>query len=543
MKKIIIASVLFFIAAELFSQFPQKMTYQAVVRDPGSVLITDSPVGIQISILQGSSTGTVVYSEAQNQSTNTNGLLTIEIGGGTGFDTITWANGPYYLKTEIDPSGGTTYTVTSVSQLLSVPFALHAKTAENALTTETDPVYSTSEAVNITAADITNLSNLSGTNTGDQNLAGYVENADLSTVVPANETDPVFSIHPSYGISSTNITNWNTAYSWGNHASIGYLTSITETDPVFSGHASFGISSTNITNWNTAYGWGNHVGLYRPVSYVPDWTEITSKPTTISGYGITDAVTLTGNQTIGGNKTFTGTISASNLTVTNVANPVNTQDAATKNYVDASVAPLVTNGVNLGDMQYWDGTDWQIVPAGTQGQFLTNCYGIPTWTTSGDCPPFSIGDTGPAGGLVFYDKGAYSAGWRYLEAAPLSTEWSVKQWGCSGTATGATATAIGTGEANTATIVSLCAETNRAAKLCSDLVYGMYDDWFLPSESELNLIYTNLYGAGLGGFSGASYWSSTESSALNARKQNFGNGFVGTDAKTLIYYVRAIRAF
>jgi hypothetical protein len=72
------------------------------------------------------------------------------------------------------------------------------------------------------------------------------------------ETDPVFSASAASGITSTNITNWNTAYSWGDHSTEGYLTSFTETDPVFSASAASGITSTNITNWNTAYGWGDH---------------------------------------------------------------------------------------------------------------------------------------------------------------------------------------------------------------------------------------------------------------------------------------------
>ena len=72
------------------------------------------------------------------------------------------------------------------------------------------------------------------------------------------ESDPVFTGSPAYGITSTNISNWNTAYGWGNHASVGYLTSFTETDPVFLASAAAGITTTNISNWNTAYGWGNH---------------------------------------------------------------------------------------------------------------------------------------------------------------------------------------------------------------------------------------------------------------------------------------------
>jgi hypothetical protein len=81
---------------------------------------------------------------------------------------------------------------------------------------------------------------------------------DAGYLTSFTEADPVFSASAAAGISATNITNWNTAYAWGNHASAGYLTSFTETDPVFSASAASGITSTNITNWNTAYGWGDH---------------------------------------------------------------------------------------------------------------------------------------------------------------------------------------------------------------------------------------------------------------------------------------------
>ena len=133
MKKIysILAGLL--LTASVFAQAPQKMSYQAVIRNSSNTLITSAPIGMQISVLQGSSTGTAVYVETQTPSTNANGLASVEIGGGTvvsgNFSAINWANGPYFIKTETDPTGGTAYTITGTNELMSVPYALNAANA------------------------------------------------------------------------------------------------------------------------------------------------------------------------------------------------------------------------------------------------------------------------------------------------------------------------------------------------------------------------------------------------------------------------------
>ena len=121
------------LTASVFAQAPQKMSYQAVIRNSSSVLITSTPVGMKISVLQGSSTGTPVYVETQTPSTNTNGLVSLEIGTGTvitgTFATINWAAGPYFIKTETDPTGGTAYTISGTNELMSVPYALFSANA------------------------------------------------------------------------------------------------------------------------------------------------------------------------------------------------------------------------------------------------------------------------------------------------------------------------------------------------------------------------------------------------------------------------------
>jgi hypothetical protein len=141
MKKLYTLVVAVLITAISFAQSPDKMSYQAVVRDSGDALVTNQAVGMQISILQTTATGTAVYVETQTPTTNVNGLLTLEIGAGSvvsgDFTTIDWSADSYFIKTETDPTGGSSYTITGTSQLLSVPYALHAKTAGSVTETQT----------------------------------------------------------------------------------------------------------------------------------------------------------------------------------------------------------------------------------------------------------------------------------------------------------------------------------------------------------------------------------------------------------------------
>jgi hypothetical protein len=245
-----------------FSQVPEKMSYQAVVRNSSDELVKNSMVGMKISILQGSITGTPIYVETQAVSTNANGLLTVEIGDGipiTGtFSDIDWSKGPYYLKTETDPTGGTTYTISGVSQLISVPYALHAKTADNITGTiyETDPVFGTSPAAAITVTDTANWNN------------------KLDTEADGSVTNEIQTL----GLNGDQLSISGT-----------------------------GGNTITFTNWDT--NWSNDV-------------------------------LVIGDQTIAGNKTFTGTINANSNTVINVADPVNNKDAANKAYVDQLIARI-----------------------------------------------------------------------------------------------------------------------------------------------------------------------------------------------------------
>lgn len=185
MKRLSISFVAILIASLCFAQSPESFKYQAVVRSIDGSIVDDQSVSFQMEILVGSATGTAIYTETHTTTTNDYGLVHLDIGEGTStddFSSIDWGDDEYFLQVSIDLAGGTTYTILGASQLLSVPYALHAKTADN-LTgsiTELDPLYSASEAANILAVDITNLGNLSGTNTGDQDLSTLATKSALT---------------------------------------------------------------------------------------------------------------------------------------------------------------------------------------------------------------------------------------------------------------------------------------------------------------------------------------------------------------------------
>ena len=131
MKKLLTIFAAICLVLTLQAESPEKISYQAMVRNSSNALVTNQAIGLKVSILQTSATGTVVYAETHTPTTNINGLVTILIGAGNvvsgTFSGINWSAGPYFIKTEIDPAGGTAYSITSTSELLSVPYALYAK--------------------------------------------------------------------------------------------------------------------------------------------------------------------------------------------------------------------------------------------------------------------------------------------------------------------------------------------------------------------------------------------------------------------------------
>ena len=218
------------------------------------------------------------------------------------------------------------------------------------------------------------------------------------------------------------------------------------------------------------------------------------------------------------------------------ASPDTDLEDATK--VAGATSPCMVTGLTDG-MEYY----FRVV-ASVDGEDTA-----PSEELSVECG-YTLGGPGPGGGYLFYDKGAYSNGWRYMECAPTDQSAGVV-YGVPGS--GSTNSDIGTGAENTITIVGLVGSGAYAARICHDLSLGGYDDWFLPSYEEMKQM-RGLYTAGIGDFTTNEYWTSYYMylsitpgngvfSPFYVKVSNSECGFPWSDASTLQYRVRAARRF
>jgi len=320
MNRIITIIVALVLSVSLWAQTPEKMSYQAVIRNTSNQLVTSQQVGIKISIIQGTIDGSAVYSETQTPSSNTNGLISIEIGSGSVvsgvFSAIDWSLDAYFIKTETDTEGGTNYTITGVSQLLSVPYALHAKTAES--------------------------------------ISGAVSFNDL-TNVPANlDTDVTDDFDGNYNNLTNKPTNVST---FTNDA--GYLTS--EVDG----------STTNEIELPTQTG---NSGKYLTTDgSSPNWATVSQGASQLTELSDVNTTTATsGNILVADGADFESvTISNDAILASNGALTI------ADNSVDGTDIALGSDAA--GDVMYYDGTNWIRLAKGTDGQVLTLASGVPTW--------------------------------------------------------------------------------------------------------------------------------------------------------------------
>ncbi|PQB07850.1 hypothetical protein BST83_12320 [Polaribacter filamentus] len=603
MKKLYIILAALLVTASTFAQAPEKMSYQAVVRDSGDALVTSQPVGMQISILQNTPVGTAVYVETQTPTTNVNGLVTLEIGTGTvvsgDFTTIDWSADSYFIKTETDPAGGTNYTIIGTSQLMSVPFALYAKTSESS-ETNAITIANNTTAIAINTAKVGYTEALVSANTdvvANTAKVGYTEAlVSANTDVAANTskvgyTEALVSANTDVAANTSKVGYTEALVSANtdvvaNTAKVGYTEALVSanTDVVANtakvgmpaGTAIGQMNYWNGTTWQTINP-GNSGEVLQMVSGIPVWGFIDTTAPVITVTPGTDTVeqgstwtdagaTADGGETV----SVSGTVDINTVgtytityTATDASGNVGTAER-TVTVVDTT-APVIT--VTPGTDTVEQGSTWTDAGATSDGGETVSVSGtvdintVGTYTitytatdASGNVgtaertvtvnPPPAIGDF-HQGGYIFYLDGNGGG----LIAAP--TDQSNAPWGCYGnTITGADGTAIGTGAQNTIDIELGCTTAGTAADICANLTLGGYSDWFLPSKDELNLMYLKI-GQGntstsgnVGGFVDNYYWSSTEYDYYSAWNQSFTNGSQGYINKYNPYNsVRAVRAF
>jgi hypothetical protein len=605
MKKRYTILAFLLITASTFAQAPEKMSYQAVLRDVTNTLLTDQAVGMQISILQTTITGTAVYIETQTATTNINGLVSLEIGTGStsdNFATIDWSAGPYFIKTETDPTGGSSYTITGTSQIMSVPFALYAKTSGSSeanatnIANNTTGIETNTSAISAIETDQTTQNSAIALNTAKvvitaaqataitANTAKVVITAAQATAITDNTAKVVITAAQATAISDNTakegITAAQASAITDNTAKVGITSP--QASEITNNTEKVGITAdqtSEITN-NT-----DKVGITSDQA-----SEITANTAKIS-FDSTSSLRLTntdgtntGDQDISGiatNATAISTIeteqTTQNTAITDNTDKVGiTLDQASE--ITANTAKISfdstsslrltnTDGTNTGDQDI-SGiatnttaiSTLQVIPS--EGAFVdgdkTKLDGIAALIAAleaqvmaleAQIPTAAIGDF-RVGGVVFWvDPTDNTHG---LVCAIENQSAGIQWYNGSYSTTGATGTAIGTGSANTTAIIAYygVVETDYAAGLARAYRGGGYTDWFLPSKDELNQMYLNqtminsTATANSGSdFSDGNYWSSSESGNGYAFTHYFPSGSVGTITKDDTRSVRAVRAF
>lgn len=216
MKRIFTLLALAAFTLPLLAQSPDLMSYQAVLRNAENNLITNQAVAVQISILQGAPNGSSVFTEVHTLTTNANGLISLVIGDGVGDDlsTVDWSAGPYFIKTETDPAGGSNYTITSTTQLLSVPYAKYAGEAGNVFSGAYGDLSGAPTVVSAFTNDEGYISGVTGSETAfdgwDKNVAddfsgAYADLTGAPTVVSAFTNDAGYLSSQLWAQNGSNI--------------------------------------------------------------------------------------------------------------------------------------------------------------------------------------------------------------------------------------------------------------------------------------------------------------------------------------------------
>jgi hypothetical protein len=567
------------------SQAPQGFSYQSIVRGNQGQLLINSEVSALISITRDSVGGELVYQELHGSGvqTNANGLLNLVIGQGvpqwsTVFSQINWGDGPYFVQVAIDPNGGSDFSISAASQLLSVPYALFAANTGggdlpqganegdilhwNDNSWQILPLggnyqklcvcqgqlrwapYQPSVNTVMAVYDVTESSARmevelldNGCDEGgpciiySTNPNPTIENAQGSRCAVTNLLSP-FAEPGVYSVQLSNLQPATTYYArayMGNHIAQDYGDVFTFTTQVFE-LPEIVLNSVTLerSEYDSIDGYSNGYDSLPQFHFYGDFSLSLLSTGDAPNADIGVVWSYHENPTL-----------ADNLLQQNFG-----QNAPVGNYTTTMEWTWLSEPLMLPNTNVYFSA-FAIVNADT-------VYSTPVMIhTAG-----SEGNIGPAGGYIVLDKGNYIDGWRYMEMAPVNVSDSA-QWGCYGSFLNTLIyqnfdtgfrTDLGFGEDNSEYIVQFCSDPTSAAFQCVNWTYGSFNDWFLPSLRELSVLITSSNELpSIPNLSG-SYWTSNEEQEFfsqNGFNALYGNqNFVGAImSKSTNLSVRALRKY
>jgi hypothetical protein len=468
-RSLILCAIMFLIQGISYAQSgaPNGINYQAVIRDNLGALVSNTPIAIRVNIRQNSATGIVIFSEKHLVTTTQYGLVNFVIGTGSflnggAFSTINWGNGPYFLDLGVAFTGlpsPTSYLAYGTQQMMSVPYALYAKSSGNLLN-------QWKYGVGLPAVSLGTIGDYYlDTATGNV----YNKNSGTSWILISNIIGPQGLTGATGPQGTTGLT--------GPAGPIGAQGIQGLTGP------------TGLTGATGAAGATGPAGA-QGIQGLPGTNGAAGVTGPAGAQGIqgligtnglnalikTTAEIAGGNCATGGTKVETG-LDANNNGILD-AGEVNVSQTT---YVCNGSFNSSNNSIGVGD--YYEG--------GVVGYIL------------------KPGDSG-------YDQNNLHGYIVAINAISIST------FGCSGTTTGATGVALGTGQNNTNMIIQNCVSPNIAAYFCNNLVYCGKSDWFLPSQNEMLKMFqegpSNIFSSGTG------YISSSEASNSSAFIVTYGGG-------------------
>jgi hypothetical protein len=523
MKKITTLFIFLFSVSSFFGQVPQKMSYQAVVRNAQNQLIQNNAVGMRLSVLAGSSTGPAVYVETHVPQTNGNGSVTIEIGAGTVvsgvFANIDWSTGLYWLQTEVDPQGANGYSITGVSQLLTVPYAFYSDYATNA--------GNGIESVTDNGDGTLTFTYINGTTYTTGVLGGLAGAQGPAGVDGINGTNGADGQNGVDGLSAYQI--------WINNGNTG-----TETDFLNSlqgaqgGTGNNGVDGQNGADGLSAYQiWLNNGNTGTEADFLNSLQ---------GAQGIQGAAGTNGVDGVNGTNGAVG-LSAYQIWLNNGNTGTETDFLNSLQGVQGIQGVAGSNGVSVINTQI---TNDSLFITLDNGQVL-NAGSVVNNTTNNT---HFIGEV--FGGGIVIATWMINGVQHGLIVSPINISLSAPWSNITNTLAMAHALAYNPfdGEFNTNTIINQAGHTSSAASLCRAYDGGGFNDWYLPSSWELNMCYNSAYIVNQivgvnDGFSFGFYWSSTEEGANVARAHDFYAGEEANVAewKSNNLKVRAVRKF